>query len=62
LIKDGRSLETEWEEFDVRFYEPDEFSKLLEAAGFRSIKYFKPYGQTELDDKDESLVFECIRP
>jgi ubiquinone/menaquinone biosynthesis C-methylase UbiE len=62
LIKDGRSLETEWEEFDVRFYEPDEFSTLLEAAGFRSIKYFKPYGQTELDDKDESLVFECIRP
>lgn len=62
LIKDGRLLETEWEEFDIRFYETSEFSKLLESAGFTDVKTMKAYGNNAPADTDESIVFECVRP
>lgn len=61
-IKDGQLLETEWEEFDLRFYEIEEFSRLLESTGFRAIKTMKTYGNDAPDDSDETVVFECVRP
>jgi SAM-dependent methyltransferase len=62
LIKDGQLLETEWEEFDVRLYEIGEFSTLLESAGFTTVRTLKGYGNNALDDTDDSIAFECVRP
>ena len=62
LIKDGRLLQTEWEEFNLRFYESGECRAVLAVAGFTAIQHFKAYGQGMPDDTDESLVFECVRP
>jgi hypothetical protein len=61
LIKDGQLLETEWEEFDIRFYETGEFSTLLESAGFTAVKTLKVYGNTAPDDTDDGIVFECVK-
>ena len=62
LIKDGQLLETEWEEFDLRFYEIGEFSRLLENAGFTAIKTLKAYADDAPGDKDDTIVFECVKP
>jgi SAM-dependent methyltransferase len=61
LIKDGQLLETEWEEFDLRFYETGEFCSLLESAGFKSIRTLEAYGNHTPEDTDGSVIFECVR-
>ncbi len=62
LIRDGRLLETEWEELNIRYYKAGEFSALLEAAGFTAIQIFKAYGNTAPDDTNEDIIFECAKP
>jgi len=62
LIKDGRLLETEWEELDLRLYELGEFRALLEDCGFTAVRHFTGYGSGPLDDADESLALSCVRP
>ena len=62
LIKDGRSLEEEWEELDERLYEPAEFRALLEACGFTAVRHSSGRVLDESDDSDDSLVFSCVRP
>ena len=61
LIKDGRLLETEWEEYDQRFYEVPEFSMLLASAGFTGIQTRKAHAQAAPDETDDTVVFECVR-
>jgi hypothetical protein len=61
VIKDGELLETEFEEFNLRLYDPDEFRELLEAGGFKAIKMYKDYAFSAPDEADESLVFECSK-
>jgi ubiquinone/menaquinone biosynthesis C-methylase UbiE len=60
-IKDGRLLETEWEDFNLRLYDPEEFSALLTSAGFTAVQTFKAYGTGRPDDSDETIVFECLK-
>jgi hypothetical protein len=60
LCKDGQLLETEFEDFNLRFYDLAEFHDLLVAAGFREIKTFKAYQYRTPDDQDESVIFECL--
>jgi Methyltransferase domain len=55
-------LATEFEDFDLRFYDQTEFHDLLVAAGFRDIKTYKAYQFRPPDDNDESFIFECVRP
>src|SRR6187402_3463754 len=62
LVIDGRVVETEIEEFNLRAYEPQEFQVLLEAAGFVDVKPLKAFEQRTPDADDEGLVFECRRP
>lgn len=62
LIKDGQLLVTEFEDFNLRFYDPPEFHALLETAGFTAIRTFKAYANIPPEETDESLVFECVRP
>lgn len=62
LVIEGRVVETEIEEFNLRAYEPQEFQVLLEAAGFVDVKPLKAFEQRAPDADDEGLVFECQRP
>lgn len=55
-------LETEFEEFTLRFYEPEEFRSLLETAGFENIRVLKPYQPREPNWSDPSIVFDCHKP
>jgi SAM-dependent methyltransferase len=59
LVKDGRLLATELEDFRVRSYESAEFDGLLQQAGFREIALFKPYERTLPDEADDAFVFCC---
>ena len=59
LFKAETLVETEFEEFILRLYEPEEFRALLETAGFKSVRLFKPYQSCTPDDSDPSIVFEC---
>jgi hypothetical protein len=61
LIKDGQLLEMEYEDFNLRFYHPEEFQELLETAGFNEIRRFKAYRFCAPDETDESLIFECSK-
>ena len=51
LFRAGALLETEFQEFVLRLYEPEEFRALLEMAGFKSIRLFKPYRSYEPDGR-----------
>jgi len=62
LVIDGRIVETEMEEFNLRAYEAQEFQVLLERAGFVDVKVLKAFEQRAPDPDDEGLVFECRRP
>jgi hypothetical protein len=62
LFKAETLLETEFEEFTLRFYEPEEFRVLLETAGFKGVRLFRPYQSCEPDGGDPSIVFECCKP
>jgi SAM-dependent methyltransferase len=61
LIKDGQLLKMEYEDFDLRFYDPEEFRMLLEAARFEEIKTFKAHQFRAPDETDESIIFECSK-
>jgi hypothetical protein len=61
LIKDGQLLKTEYEDFDLRLYDPEEFRTLLEAAGFKEIKILKAHQFQAPDETDESIIFECSK-
>ncbi|MEO8903172.1 MAG: class I SAM-dependent methyltransferase [Polyangiaceae bacterium] len=62
LVIEGRVVETEMEEFNLRAYEQQEFQTLLESAGFVDVKALKAFEQRAPDTDDEGLVFECRRP
>jgi len=62
LVKDARLLETEFEDFDLRYYEPEEFAQLLENTGFRAVRTWKAHEFRPPEDADEAIVFECVKP
>lgn len=62
LVIEGRVVETEVEEFNLRAYEPQECQAMLEGAGFVDVKPLKAFEQRAPDTDDEGLVFECRKP
>jgi hypothetical protein len=60
LFREGRLLETEWEELSVRMYEPAEFGTLLRETGFANIRQLDKAARSPFDD--DAIVFECRRP
>ena len=62
LFKNGRLVETELEDFAVRYYERDDFRRLLDTAGFVGIRAARPHDDAELGGEDNAVVFECSRP
>lgn len=61
IIRDGQVLETEWEQFNLRYYQPESFAKLLREAGFVNIDYHNAYDPHQPEARSESLVFICTR-
>ena len=61
-FKNGKLLETEYEEFDLQNYDAPEFRPLLEDAGFKDIQMRKAHGPGAPDETDEEIVWECTRP
>jgi ubiquinone/menaquinone biosynthesis C-methylase UbiE len=60
--KEGELLQTELEEFNLRFYELSEFRALLESSGFVDVRTYKLYQTCEADEDDETIIFECGKP
>ncbi|HEX5322590.1 MAG TPA: hypothetical protein VFW40_02310, partial [Capsulimonadaceae bacterium] len=61
LIKDGKLLETEFEDFILRRYEPGEIIGLLQEAGFVDIRAYGGYHREPPADSDSSVIVECKR-
>jgi ubiquinone/menaquinone biosynthesis C-methylase UbiE len=59
LVSDGKLVTTEFEDFEVKHYEPEAFASLLENAGFAEIRCLSPYERCPARDDDEGLLFEC---
>ncbi|HEX6272021.1 MAG TPA: class I SAM-dependent methyltransferase, partial [Polyangiaceae bacterium] len=57
LIQHGKLLATEFEDFELRVYEPAAFEALLAEAGFTDIQRFRPYAPEPPDDSDEAIIF-----
>jgi len=62
LSRNGCLIETEPEDFELRFYEKNEFQQLLETTGFINIRATKAYENVEPGLKDTVIVFECKKP
>jgi SAM-dependent methyltransferase len=62
LVQADQILETEWEDFNLRYYLPETFSSLLTEAGFTNIFHHSAYDPALPDDQSNSLVFICTRP
>lgn len=57
LVQDGRLVATEFEDFELRFYEVEEFTALLRRAGFARI-----HAEPSPDQSDDvAYVFTCER-
>jgi ubiquinone/menaquinone biosynthesis C-methylase UbiE len=61
LFKDGKLLETELEDFHLRQYTFEEIKGFLEAAGFGGVRMLKAHEQRAPEEKDASIVVECVK-
>jgi len=59
LFKNGELIETELEEFKVRYFDIEEFRNMLNSAGFNNIKIFKQYENVKPPLKEPIVIFEC---
>ena len=59
LVKDEQVLETEVEDFNLRFYSADEFSTVLHAAGFEGVKLLDDYGKGTSEPGEDTFLFEA---
>ena len=60
LVRNGQLLETEWEELNVRLYEPAEFGALLSDHGFADVRQLDDAGRSLAGDG--AMLFQCRRP
>lgn len=66
LLKEGRLVAQQFEEFELKLYEPCEFRELLERAGFSQIQALTPYSLEPVDesssgDAEDGVIFVCSR-
>ncbi|CAM2822873.1 class I SAM-dependent methyltransferase [Legionella worsleiensis] len=61
LIENGRIVQTEMEQFNVRIYDnPHMLIDILTETGFKEIKLIKAFDNTRQPEQgDTSIVFEC---
>lgn len=58
----SKLIETEIEDYAMRFYERNEFEYLLKATGFQNIISTKAYEHVAPDKDDKTIVFKCKKP
>ncbi|MFZ5897106.1 MAG: class I SAM-dependent methyltransferase [Myxococcota bacterium] len=56
LVKDGRLVEQEYEDFELKLYDLSEFRELLRSGGFTQIQVVNAYEGSPIDE--EALVTE----
>lgn len=66
LLKDGRLLAQEYEDFELKLYELQEFRALLTRAGFAQIQALQPYSlepihDSGIPDAEDGVLFVCSR-
>ncbi|HEY0464436.1 MAG TPA: class I SAM-dependent methyltransferase [Polyangiaceae bacterium] len=66
LVKEGRILAQEFEDLELKLYEPSEFRELLTRAGFSQIQALTPYSLEPIDerapaDAEDGVIFVCSR-
>jgi SAM-dependent methyltransferase len=66
LLKEGRLLAQEFEDFELKLYELSEFRELLTRAGFSQIQALTPYSLEPVDehssaDAEDGVIFVCAR-
>ena len=66
LVKEGRLLAQEFEDFELKLYELSEFRALLTRAGFSQIQALTPYSLEPIDehssaDAEDGVIFVCSR-
>ena len=64
LVKEGRLLAQEFEDFELKLYELSEFRELLLRAGFTRIQALTPYSLEPIDesssvDAEDGVIFVC---
>lgn len=60
LVQDNQIIRTEIEPFKVRYYDSAHMMTMLREAGFKNIKNFKAFEQSQTpDENDEVIIFEC---
>lgn len=62
LFKDGKLIETELEEFNIHYFDIEEFENILKSIGFKDIKTFSLYEREEPTSKQSGVIFECSKP
>jgi len=66
LVKEGRLLAQEFEDFELKLYELAEFRALLTRAGFTQIQALAPYSLEPVEeassaDAEDGVIFVCSR-
>jgi len=66
LLKEGRLLAQEFEDFELKLYELSEFRELLTRAGFSQIQALTPYSLEPVEehssaDAEDGVIFVCSR-
>ena len=64
LLKEGRLVAQEFEDFELKLYELSEFRTLLTRAGFTQIQALTPYSLEPVDerssaDAEDGVIFVC---
>jgi len=62
LVKDGKLLATEIEDFDLRHTDVDEVRHWLRSVGFSHINPVRLFDGKPPRDSDQNVAIECVRP
>ena len=59
-------MEQEFEDFELKLYEPAEIRELFSAAGFGDVRLLRAYSGEPVNEReteaDEGIVVSCVRP
>ena len=61
LIQNGKTAQTETEDFRVRLYQYDEINEWLEEAGFNGVSRYGDYSRRPSYAEDEMIICECVK-
>lgn len=60
LYRDGRLVESEWMDFQIRLYRFGELERRLERAGFVNVATYRSFDKQPAEgDMDEMFLYEC---